>query len=70
MQEKKVKMALFLFVFRLPVYQMVIVTLQSASIPCIVMCLGVELALIGLHLYMLWHLNAFWTRVKTISKLI
>lgn len=70
MERIPVKIALLLFTFRLPVYQVLMVTIQSAALACIPLCLLIELTLIGLNIYLIVVFNEFWTRVKTISKII
>ena len=63
-------MALLLYTFRLPFYQILMVTIQSAALACIPLCLLTEIVLIGLNVYVICVFNEFWTRVKTISKII
>jgi len=64
------KIALLLFTFRLPMYQIFMVTIQSAALACIPLCLLTEIILIGLNIYMIVIFNEFWTRIKTLSKII
>ena len=65
-----VKFALLLYTFRLPLYQVLMVTIQSAALACIPLCLLIELTLLGLNIYLMCVFNEFWTRVKTLSKII
>ena len=65
-----VKIALLLFTFRLPVYQVLMVTIQSAALACIPLCLLIEISLVGFNIYLICVFNEFWTRVKTVSKII
>ena len=70
LEKPLVKAALLLYTFRLPLYQVFMVTIQSAALVCIPLCLLTEIVLVVLNIYLICVFNEFWTRVKTIGKII
>ncbi len=63
------KLGLFLNLFRFPIYQIIMVTMQTMPMCCSVVILGIEILSFSLNLYTFCLMNEFWTRVKTLNKM-
>lgn len=70
MEHKSVKLCIILQIFRLPVYQALMVTLQSAPGLNIFLCGLIELFLIVLLLHSCCIFGETWTRMRAIYKVI